>query len=74
MKRTKITYCLFVVILILSLSMNAQGNEKGKGKGNNPPNPHKPPPPHPELPIDGGLTYLLVAGISLGIYELKRKK
>jgi hypothetical protein len=52
--------------------MNAQGNSDGKRR--NPPNPHKPPPPHPELPIDGGLSYLLLAGLTLGIYQIRRKK
>ena len=59
---------LYVTMLVINFSLNAQG------KNPNPPNPHKPPPPHPELPIDGGLTYLLIAGMSLGIYELNRKK
>lgn len=32
-------------------------------------------PPSPVgLPIDGGLSYLLVAGIAYGVFELKRKK
>ena len=72
MNRRNITNCLFVVSLVFSLSLNAQGSSDGKR--NNPPNPHKPPPPHPELPIDGGLSYLLVAGIAFGVYALKRKK
>ena len=55
-------------MLMVSLSLNAQGKRR------NPPNPHKPPPPHPELPIDGGLSYLLIAGVAFGIYEFKRKK
>ena len=55
-------------MLVVNLSINAQGKRR------NPPNPHKPPPPHPELPIDAGLSFLLVAGIALGVYELKRKK
>ena len=54
--------------MVATFSLNAQGKRR------NPPNPHKPPPPHPELPIDGGLSYLLIAGIGLGIYELGRKK
>ncbi|PKP09603.1 MAG: hypothetical protein CVU08_14130 [Bacteroidetes bacterium HGW-Bacteroidetes-3] len=33
-----------------------------------------PPPPPPGLPIDGGLSLLLVSGVAYGIYELKRKK
>jgi hypothetical protein len=72
MKRGKITYYLCIIMLVFSLSLNAQGNSDGKRR--NPPNPHKPPPPHPELPIDGGLSYLLLAGIGLGIYKLRRKK
>jgi len=30
--------------------------------------------PKPELPIDGGLSLLLVSGVAYGIYTLKRKK
>jgi len=33
-----------------------------------------PPPPPPGLPIDGGLSLLLVSGAVYGIYALKRKK
>lgn len=32
------------------------------------------PPPPPGLPIDGGLSLLLVSGVAYGIYELRRKK
>ena len=32
------------------------------------------PPPPVGLPIDGGLSLLLVSGLAYGIYELKRKK
>ncbi|WP_291803595.1 PID-CTERM protein-sorting domain-containing protein [Lutibacter sp.] len=32
------------------------------------------PPPPVGLPIDGGLSYLFIAGIAYGVYELKRKK
>ena len=31
------------------------------------------PPPGPGLPIDGGLSYLLIVGIAYGVYELKKK-
>lgn len=34
----------------------------------------QPPPPGNELPIDGGLSLLLVSGVAYGIYELRRKK
>ena len=54
--------------MVFSLSIQAQGKRK------NPPNPNKPPPPHPELPVDGGLAYLLLAGIAMGVYQIKRKK
>ena len=72
MKIRVITYCICAAFLMVNLSLHAQGNSDGKRK--NPPNPHKPPPPHHELPIDAGLSYLLIAGIALGIYEHKRKK
>jgi len=32
------------------------------------------PPPPGELPIDGGLSFLLVSGVAYGIYTLNRKK
>ncbi len=32
------------------------------------------PPPPPGLPIDGGLSLLLISGVAYGIFELKRKK
>lgn len=32
------------------------------------------PPPPPGLPIDGGLSFLLLSGLVYGICELKRKK
>ena len=31
-------------------------------------------PPPPGLPIDGGLSFLLISGVAYGIFELKRKK
>ena len=61
-----------MLLLFFSLSLHAQG--KSDGKRNNPPNPHKPPPPHPELTIDTGLAYLLIAGIAFGVQRIKRKK
>ena len=30
--------------------------------------------PPPGLPIDGGLSFLLISGVAYGIFELKRKK
>ena len=37
------------------------------------PTPAGPPPP-PGLPIDGGLSFLIISGVAYGIYELRRKK
>jgi len=31
-----------------------------------------PPPPPPGLPIDGGVLFLLISGVFLGIYKLKK--
>lgn len=43
-----------------------------------PPVPNRPgqsnAPPPGLLPIDGGLSYLIIAGVVYGIYELKKKK
>ena len=34
------------------------------------------PPPNPglELPIDGGIIYLVISGLFYGVYELRKKK
>ena len=31
------------------------------------------PGPYPELPIDGGVTFLLIIGTAFGVYKLKEK-
>ena len=62
MKLKRIIYCL-IVMLMSTIDLLAQG----------PPGPG-PPPPHPELPIDGGIVYLLLGGILFGAYHIKRKK
>jgi len=33
-----------------------------------------PPPPQPGTPIDGGLSFLIIAGAAYGIYESRKKK
>lgn len=73
MKIRKITFFLCVLMLIFG-GLSSYGQKKDKKPKKNPPNPHKPPPPHPELPIDGGISYLLIAGITFGVYQIKRKK
>ena len=54
----------FLIMLCAITSVFAQKDDV--------PTPGSPPPPG--LPIDMGLTYLLVTGIAYGVYELKRKK
>ncbi|MDB9927799.1 hypothetical protein OAD34_04405 [Flavobacteriaceae bacterium] len=47
-----------LLLLLFPLIMIAQG-------------PPPPPPPPPGLPIDGGLLFLLIAGIVYGVKKLK---
>jgi len=54
------TYILIVVMLLFCIVINAQG-------------PPPPPPPQPGTPIDGGLSFLLIAGAIFGAYKLKEK-
>ncbi len=65
MKRKNITYYIIGAMLMLSISLFAIGD---------PPDPNKPPPPHPELPIDGGVSFLFITGIAYGMYQITRKK
>lgn len=37
-----------------------------------PPPPQNQPPP-PGLPIDGGLSFLLIAGVAYGVYAIRKK-
>ena len=68
MKIKRRIYGLIIAMLVVNLSLFSQGKRR------NSPHPNKPPPPHPELPIDGGITYLLFAGIAYGVYQIIRKK
>ena len=56
--------------MIMLLSSINYSNEIPK----NPPFP-KPngPGPYPEFPIDGGLSYLLIAGVVYGVYALRKR-
>ncbi len=58
-------YLLSFCLMFLSMTAFSQKT---------PPPPAPPPNPGNEIPIDGGLTYLLLTGIAYGIFELKRKK
>jgi hypothetical protein len=58
------TLCLLIVLMtIQSLSAYAQGPPSPGGE-NDPPG----------VPIDGGLSLLLAAGVGYGIKELRKKK
>jgi len=55
---------LIVSVCFLFISVLAY-SQKG------PPLPGTTPPPG--LPIDGGLTYLFIAGVAFGVYKLRKK-
>ncbi|WP_372766293.1 PID-CTERM protein-sorting domain-containing protein [Lutibacter sp.] len=60
-----LSFC-FMLISVVAYSKKPPYPPKNAAAG--------PPPPPPGLPIDGGLSLLLVSGVAYGIYELKRKK
>jgi hypothetical protein len=64
MRRKILTYLCCAVMLLSSTSVFA------KKKG--PPPPENQPPP-PGLPIDGGISLLLIAGAAYGVYATKKK-
>ena len=33
-----------------------------------------PPPGDPKLPIDGGLSFLIISGVAYGLYEIRKKR
>ena len=69
MKKKRIQYLLFMFFFLMSIISYSQGKRK------DPPFPKENGPgPYPELPIDGGLSILLIVGTAYGIYELRRKK
>jgi hypothetical protein len=68
MKNKRIQYFILLLFFLMSLFMYSQARRNG------PPLP-KPngPGPYPELPIDGGVTFLLIIGTAFGVYKLKEK-
>lgn len=64
MRRKILTYLCCAVMLLSSVSVFS------KRKG--PPPPENQPPP-PGLPIDGGLSYLLIAGVAYGVYAIRKR-
>tara|TARA_R110001583_G_scaffold71272_1_gene201075 strand:- start:14087 stop:14287 length:201 start_codon:yes stop_codon:yes gene_type:complete len=63
-KNLKYVLCLFF-ILSNSIIFANKTPPLPKGSGTAPP---------VGLPIDGGLSYLIIAGLAYGVYELKKKK
>ena len=60
--------CLYGVIIVVFTSICSYAAPPGGG----PPPP--PPTPPPGFPIDGGIVFLLVVGISFGFYKLRKHK
>lgn len=71
MKKTLFT---FLILLVCSYYSNLNAQPPGPGGGNNP----KPGCDNPPcVPIDGGISFLLLAGAALGskkMYDLKKAK
>ena len=66
MRRKILTYLYYVMISLSSVSVFAQKTEPPEPKPNDPP-------PGPGLPIDGGLSFLIIAGAVLGVYATRKK-
>ncbi|KUO68999.1 MAG: hypothetical protein APF83_07090 [Lutibacter sp. BRH_c52] len=66
MRRKILTYLCYVLISLSSVSVFAQKTEPPEPKPNDPP-------PGPGLPIDGGISYLLIFGAVYGIYAIRKK-
>jgi len=66
MKRKILTYICCAVMLLTSVSVFAK-------KKIEPPEPPQNQPPPPGLPIDGGLSVLLIAGSVYGIYAIRKR-
>ncbi|MDV7186184.1 hypothetical protein R3X25_02730 [Lutibacter sp. TH_r2] len=64
-----------ILLLTFSLLVFVNGYSQ-KTLPTPPPNGNKPaaPAPNPGLPVDGGLSYLLLSGILYGVYELRKGK
>lgn len=76
-----VTYCfaaVFALILLSSPAALSQGQGNGPPGGNGPGPCTSPPcnPPNPPglAPIDGGVVFLLISGILLGVYSLRKKE
>lgn len=70
MKTKRIQYYLLLLFFLMSLFIYSQAGSKA------PPLPKPNAPPeggYPQLPIDGGITFLLILGTAFGVYKLKEK-
>ena len=67
-------YFIGLICVVLFLFSTAAFGQRGNN-GNPPPNPGRGgPPPPPGLPINTGITYLMLAGVAYGVYELRRNR
>ena len=57
--------CIITIVLLITLGLT-QTYAAGKGKGPPSPPAAKGPPPDPRIPIDGGIGFLIAAGVALG--------
>ena len=64
MRRKILTYLCCGVMLLSGISVFAEMD---------PPPPLNLPPDPQGLPIDGGLSYLLIAGVVYGVYAIRKK-
>ena len=70
MKKINSYYVYIVFALFLLINTNAV-SQPGNGNGNPPP--WAGPPPPKGTPIDGGVVFLLVSGLLLGVSKLRKK-
>lgn len=63
MKGKIVSNFFIAVLLLMSIALYGQKPPEPKPEG----------PIHPEFPIDGGISFLLIAGAVLGIYASKKK-
>ena len=66
MKRKKNTYFFCILFYLLSMIIYSQGKKPPFPKPNGPG-------PYPELPIDNGISFLLIIGTVYGVYKLRKK-
>ncbi|HSQ46917.1 MAG TPA: hypothetical protein VLM44_08375 [Lutibacter sp.] len=68
MRRKIFTYCFCVLMLLASVSVFAKKKDPPA-----PPNNKNNDVPPPGLPIDGGLSYLLLIGAAYGVHAIRKR-